>query len=305
MSRTGGAAEHPGGGGEYTYVPYTKIRPPTDLEPDLSAWNVIKVFGLFGTTNIEFTIYEMLFDESPQSVKPNLFVMSGFSVDSVLECAPIILDKLDVLSTKYRGVYIINQAPFKDAQEAAVQAKKQLQLPETEKANKFKYREDKNAAEIEMNNHISKTIDILIGKIGLSNVHLLGKCAGGGVAISLVERSKPRYTGLFLAVPSCATNINTLSADVLDNVMIRVNWNLNDSYAYPWQKDEGEGEYSVDEKPIYDKTIERFMKEGRRINYVSFMFSPDIKTLEYKTPSHRKPGHEIHRKFIDYIVAEL
>ena len=57
-----------------------------------------------------------------------------------------------------------------------------------------------------------------------------------------------------------------------------------------------------DEKNVYDNTMKNIMKiKPFQIDYVSFMFSQDPLTTIH---NNRAPAHEIHRKFIDYIVNE-
>jgi hypothetical protein len=297
LSMSGGAVPE-----ELTKEPFTeatKIRSDGKPEPNFKGWTLIKIK--------EFYIYENLIEESE---KPNLFVMSGFSIDSVCECAPIIIDKLDVLRTKYRAVYIINLTPFKKLQGDACKIRDELvdHTLETFAKGSPEYlayvksvqnRETRNAAEIALNNQIGGIIHSLITTLKLSNVHLLGKCAGGGVAISMVNIS-PIYTGLFLAVPSSPPDVRHLSPPVLRNVKFRFSWNLMDVYVFDWHKQEAEGRVSADEKVMYDNTMRVFQKENPSfiIDYVSFMLPTDPVTA---ASTHRYPEHEINRKFIDYI----
>ena len=280
----------------------TKIRSDGRPEPNFMGWNLISIR--------EFFIYENLFEESE---KPNLFVMSGFSIDSVCECAPIIIDKLDVLRTKYRAVYIINLSPFKGQQGDACKIRDVFVNHTLETLAKgspeylayvksVENRERRNAAEITLNGEIAATIHSLITTLGLINVHLLGKCAGGGVAISLVKIATI-YTGLFLAVPSSPTDIRYLSEPVLRNVKFRFSWNLLDTYEFDWHKQEGEGRVSADEKVMYDNTMRVYQKTHKdfTIDYVSLMLPTDTVTAG---SGHRYHEHEINRKFIDYICLD-
>ena len=301
-----------------------KIYPPLDL----SDWNFITVYGIFRTISTKFTIYEYKFNDDRR--KPNLVVMSGFSANSVRESGYVILDKLPVLSRKYRAVYIINLSPFKTPQNDACDIRDVYILTPTEKAEfdaiksaadkkeflsrkEFKdrcrqrskedprHREMKNADEIQVYKDASVTINELITKLGIENVHLLGECAGGGLSIYTVNKN-PRYTGLFLAVPSSPLNIRDLSDAVLERVKFRFSWNINDEYQYDWHKEEMENKNSSDEKNIYDNAMKNIMKKKPfQIDYVSFMLSQDPLTTE---ANNRNPAHEIHRKFIDFIVNE-
>jgi len=291
---------------------------------NLSDWNFITVHGNFKGILTKFTIYEHRFNNDKS--KPNLVVMSGFSENSVRESGYVILDKLPVLSKKYRAVYIINLSPFKAAQNNACDVRdayilNQLTPSEKETFEKLseqqkkeflkercreksktdpEHRAKKNANEIQMYKDASATINELITKLELENVHLLGECAGGGLAIYTVNKH-PRYTSLFLAVPSSPLNIFDISDAVLQRVKFRFHWNINDEVQYDWHKEEIDNKNSFDEKNIYDNTMKHKMKSGLKIDYVSFMFSQDLKTT---IENNRSPAHEIHRKFIDFIVNE-
>jgi len=298
--------------------------------PDLNLtdWNFITVYGNFKNVSTKFTIYEHKFNNDKS--KPNLVVMSGFSENSVRESGYVILDKLPVLSKKYRAVYIINLSPFKAAQNNACDVRDIYTLSEDEKkefvaksavdkkqflqANEERikaicreksktdpeHRAKKNANEIQMYKDASATINELISKLTLENVHLLGECAGGGLAIYTVNQHS-RYTALFLAVPSSPLNIFDISDAVLQRVKFRFHWNINDEVQYDWHKEEIDNKNSFDEKNIYDNTMKHKIKSGLKIDYVSFMFSQDLKTT---IENNRSPAHEIHRKFIDFIVNE-
>jgi hypothetical protein len=314
------------------------IRDPNKIYPPLNLvnWNFIKISGKYIGVSTEFTIYEYKFNDDAS--RPNLVVMSGFSLNSVRESGYVILDKLEVLKKKYRAVYIINLSPFKTPQNDACtkrdeyilndEEKKELEeirktdnKKEKEKEKEFfkknnakfkeechkkakedtKHRAKKNATEIQMYKDASVTINELITKLKLENVHLLGECAGGGLAIYTVNQD-PKYKALLLAVPSSPLNVRDLSDEVLKRVKFRFSWNINDSAKFDWHKMDGEGENSAEEKYVYDTEMKKKMEENKfSIDYVSFVFSQDLLTTK---ENNREPTHEIHRKFIDYIANE-
>jgi len=307
--------------------PKNTITKPETKYPDLNLtdWNFITVYGNFKGVSTKFTIYELKFNNDKS--KPNLVVMSGFSLNSVRESGYVIKDKLPVLSKKYRAVYIKNLSPFKAAQNDACDVRdayilNQLEPSEKEtfqklneqQKNEFlkercreksktdpEHRAKKNANEIQMYKDASATINELITKLELENVHLLGECAGGGLAIYTVNQH-PRYTSLFLSVPSSPLNIGDISDAVLQRVKFRFHWNINDEVQYDWHKEEMENKNSSDEKNVYDNAMKNIMNTKQfPIDYVSFMFSQDPLTTIH---NNRAPAHEIHRKFIDYIVNE-
>ena len=298
---------------------------------DLSDWDFITISGNFRGILTPFTIYRHKFNDD--RTRPNLVVMSGFSANSVRESGYVIKDKLPVLSKKYSSVYIINLSPFKkpqndacdvrdayilslltqsqkdtfDAINTAEEKKAFLNRPEFKEICRQKSKEDpmhrekKNCEEIQVYKDASVTINELLSKLRLENVHLLGECAGGGLSIYTVNQSSI-YTGLFLAVPSSPLNIRVLSDEVLKRVKFRFSWNINDEVQYDWHKEEMDNKNSFDEKNIYDAAMKNIMKTKQfPIDYVSFMFSQDPLTTK---ANNRSPAHEIHRKFIDFIVNE-
>ena len=298
---------------------------------DLSDWDFITISGNFRGILTPFTIYRHKFNDD--RTRPNLVVMSGFSANSVRESGYVIKDKLPVLSKKYSSVYIINLSPFKkpqndacdvrdayilslltqsqkdtfDAIKTAEEKKAFLNRPEFKEICRQKSKEDpmhrekKNSEEIQVYKDASVTINELLSKLRLENVHLLGECAGGGLSIYTANQSSI-YTGLFLAVPSSPLNIRVLSDEVLKRVKFRFSWNINDEVQYDWHKEEMDNKNSFDEKNIYDAAMKNIMKTKQfPIDYVSFMFSQDPLTTE---ANNRSPAHEIHRKFIDFIVNE-
>jgi hypothetical protein len=307
-----------------------KIKDKEKLYPDLdlSDWDFIAITGNFRGILTPFTIYRHKFNDD--RTRPNLVVMSGFSDNSVRESGYVIKDKLPVLSKKYKSVFIINLSPFKKPQNEACNIRDVFILTPSEKAEfstlkdpeekkaflskpdlkercrqksktDLTHREQKNSEEIQVYKDASVTIRELLSKLELENVHLLGECAGGGLAIYTVNKH-PRYTALFLAVPSSPLNIGVLSDEVLKRVKFRFSWNINDEVQYDWHKEEMENKNSFDEKNVYDASMKNIMKTKQfPIDYVSFMFSQDPLTTK---ANNRAPAHEIHRKFIDYIVNE-
>jgi hypothetical protein len=77
-----------------------------EKEDKLIVSNIKKITDKFRDIN-EYIIYEKVLNDKEES-KPNLFIMSGFSVLSVKECIGVVKDVLDLLSKKYKAVYIMN-----------------------------------------------------------------------------------------------------------------------------------------------------------------------------------------------------
>ena len=166
----------------------------------------------------------------------------------------------------------------------------------------LEHRKAKNEAEIQMYEDAGRTVNKLITQLGLNNVHILGECAGGGVAISLVKQDSSRYPALYLSVPARPDNVSSLSPEVLQRVKFRFQWNRGDPTEYNWHKEERVGETSTNEKEVYDKMMNSFKESNSKIDYISYLYEQDPKT----TPkNNRVPEHEIHRLFIDQICSEL
>jgi hypothetical protein len=286
-----------------------QISQPLNLE----GWNFITLDG--------FTIYEKKSENQDES-RPNLFVMSGFSVNSVRESGIVIVDKIDLLLSKFRAVYILNLSPFKKPQNTAcdirdaycttnvdlldIQAKFGKESDEYRAKVRelgLEHRVAKNTAEIQMYEKAGVTVNQLITQLGLNNVHILGECAGGGVAISLIKQQPTtRYPALYLSVPARPDNVSSLPPEVLQRVKFRFQWNKRDPTEYNWHKEEKIGETSTNEKEVYDQMMGNFIKSNPDINYQSYLYDQDSGT----TPmNNRVPEHEIHRSFIDQICSEL
>jgi hypothetical protein len=279
----------------------------------LEGWNFITLDG--------FTIYEKKSENQDES-RPNLFVMSGFSVNSVRESGIVIVDKIDLLLSKFRAVYILNLSPLKKLQNEAcavgdaycttnvelldIQGKFGKESDEYRAKVRelgLEYRIAKNVSVIQMYEDAGRTVNQLITQLGLQNVHILGECAGGGLAISLVKQQPTtRYTALYLSVPARADNVYSLPSEVLQRLKFRFQWNKGDPTQYEWHREERVGETSTNEKEVYDQMMGNFIKSNPDIDYKSYLYDQDPKT----TPrNNRVPEHEIHRSFIDQICSEL
>ena len=148
--------------------------------------------------------------------KPVLIMMAGISFSSFCNSAEIIVENVQKLKKKYKEVYIINLNPFKgyqidvctnyrDVMKIKLNKDSINRTDLTKKEFKLIY-DSENKLNIEMALTIN---DIISNKLKLSNVHLLGKCAGGGIALELLSLNNI-YTGLFLAVPASINHIKPL-----------------------------------------------------------------------------------------------
>lgn len=114
--------------------------------------------------------------------------------------------------------------------------------------------------------------------LNLTNVHLLGKCAGGGLAIHTITKSNI-YSGLFLSVPASPLNVEKLkelNKTQKNKIRFIFTWDKNDDYPFNWNRKSNE------EKEYYDKT----MKKLKIKNYESYIFDEEPKNKLEKYQYH-------------------
>jgi hypothetical protein len=217
---------------------------------------------------------------------PNLVLLAGFSNKSIINSSKVLLENIDKIKNKYQAVYIYcySEKEFKKHQFDACSIRDQ------KKNENYKEIEKIYESEIKLNDKLGIFIDKCLRSPGLNltNVHLLGKCAGGGLAIHTITKSNI-YSGLLLAVP--ASPLNVLKLKKLNNIQknnIRFifTWEKNDDYPFDWNKK------SNQEKEYYDKT----MKKLKIKNYESYIFDE-----EPKNKSEKYQYHEISNSLFDKI----
>lgn len=230
-------------------------------------WSVQK-FGPIGIVSRQL---------NQDKAKPSLFVITGVSERSFQNSAKIVVSAQELLSRKYNSIYIVSwsyngDTTVRDAQVKSCQARDEIKSDE---------RMEKFEPEIDFMTRAAMGLNhIITSELKLSNVHLLGKCAGGGIAIQLLPMN-PIYTGLLLAVPSSPTNILSLleMKGKLRRIMFRFAWNVDDEYMFPW------GNISRDERSDYDDMIRRMEIQYGQIDCISRYYDKGF-------------GHEIHPDFL-------
>jgi hypothetical protein len=214
-------------------------QPMTDLNFD--KWDNYINFQLNEKSmNHTFDIIE----KNGNKLGPTLVVMAGISTRSFCSTSQVITRNLDLLLTKFSRIYMINLNTFKDMQKESCKARDRIDSPDI--PTKF-------APEIEFNKLCGKIIDHICHTLELSNVHLLGKCAGGGIAIQTVIQSDI-YKALYLAVPASPTNIQPiLDSDKpwLKKLIYHFSWTKDDPDGVSW------GGLSKDQKVVYDKASQK------------------------------------------------
>jgi len=254
---------------------------PTIL--DLKGWKINQFNVEYKGETLTFNIIKYSFEESED--KPVLFAMAGISSKSFSNSAQVIVSNIEKLRGKFSSVYMINYDPLKQYQIKACGTYDKLKVGKSilrkdlsDKELNVIYKD-----EIDLNLEIASIMnEIIINKLGLKDVHLLGKCNGGFVATQLVTMSNI-YKALYLAVPGSPIHIQPLkklSPERLKEIIFIFGWNDNDDYKFNFIPE------SRMEKDIYDYE----MKQLGDINYKSYMF-PDGN------------GHEINKNFIDKIAG--
>jgi len=194
-----------------------------------------------------------------------LFVCPGFSNEACEATKNIINDKLDSIRNKYKKVFVINLFPLKKFQKIS---------DATDTISTAIERHDKWAADIAMKATHSSVVDKIIRAIcndmNISNVHLLGKSAGGGLAMNIVTRNTI-YKKLYLAVPAHPLFCKPLiEGNIYDKLMVVVGWNYNDEYNLYDIK-------SNKQMPYYEDVFIQIKNKYPNFNYVQCLFSPGNK----------------------------
>lgn len=213
--------------------------------------NCTKFIDNFG----KFKIIKKILNEDES--KPNLVAMAGFSEKSFCASTRVIVENLHKIQDIFNCVYIIcfDEKVFKDYQSNACRIRddriyreaiirnnkgaltKEISLlreltPEEVIKEKEVYNEIYQS-EIELNELLGIVVDKLIRCAKITNVHLLGKCAGGGVAIHTFTKSNI-YKALYLAVPASPTNVEHLITTKLEGRKIIIAWDKRDAYPFNW-----------------------------------------------------------------------
>ena len=236
--------------------------------------------------------------------KPVLFALAGISDTSFKKTTKVILAKLDELATKFSELYLLQYASFTSEQKSACSArdevkdtiKKDFEITDDDQI----YKDDSNklrlyTPELKMNEKIADHIhDLIKNNLGLTNVHLLGKCNGAWV-VTLLLLKDAIYKGLYLGVPGIAFSVDELrkiQKERLEQINFIFGWVSQDAFPFKWGD-------SNQEKERYDKMICDI--EGEK----------NI-TMKYKSYMHDNGGiedirsqHEIYPEFIDKIVETL
>jgi len=213
---------------------------------------------------------------------PNLVVMAGFSTSSFCATANIVIKNMNKITHKFNAIYLLkyDEDTFKGLQTAACGKRDEL------KSNPELQHEEQYKPEIDLNEELGIVVDRLLRCAGLTNVHLLGKCAGAGVAIHAFTKSDI-YSALYLAVPASPVNIQHLLGKGKVGKKFIFAWDKRDKFPFSW------GRKSFEEATIYEANIGSLVAAGNEVITRTFNEDTDV--------SHEKIYHEIPDELFDIL----
>ena len=187
---------------------------PTSL--DLKGWKLKEFDALYKDETLTFNIIKYSFEEFEESgYKPVLFAMAGISSKSFSNSAQVIVGNIEKLRGKFSSVYMINYDPLKQYQNKACESYDKIKADKKSMLRKDLSSKELGVIykdEIDLNIEIASIMnEIITSKLELKNVHLLGKCNGGFVALELVSMSDI-YKALYRQVLKLSTPYLTLKA---------------------------------------------------------------------------------------------
>jgi hypothetical protein len=240
--------------------------------------------------NINLINIELNKDED----KPVLLMLAGVSKNSFQKSSRILLDKLDVLTNKFKNIYIIEYSSFGGDQTSACQLRDTLDKSNESKKSK----DDIYKPESDMNSKIADNVHNIIMSLGLTDVHLLGKCNGAWITILLLLKNQI-YNALYLAVPGIPLSVEilkTIDITRLQTIKFIFGWVQQDGFEFHWKNPETNTKIkSFQEKKRYDAIIRKIEDEmGIKLDYTSIMYDND-------GPELPKDAHEIYTDMIDEI----
>ena len=182
--------------------------------------------------------YILSYDDS----RPDLFVIASISEVSMIETTKIIISMLHVLEKKYRRIFIIKfchmNNKIQEAQKNVCMKRDEIKFEEEHKkiiikketastpeqyvyvSNNIKYYKP----EMEFYNVLATMVNYIITyELKLTNVELLGKSAGGCIAINVANMSN--YKALYLASPASPSYLSDLKKKTMK---VHIGWPCND-----------------------------------------------------------------------------
>lgn len=162
---------------------------------------------------------------SEDQTLPTMVAMAGFSVKSFCGTTNRIIENFDKIQYKFKDVYVLCfTEQVRDMQRHACKERDDLKATN----NKEIYK-----PEIDLNEELGSIVDKLLRSINLINVHVLGKCAGAGVAIHTFTKSDI-YDALYLGVLASPKDVQHLLTKEWTNKKFIFSWDKRDAYKFLW-----------------------------------------------------------------------
>jgi hypothetical protein len=197
---------------------------------------------------------------------PSLVVIPGFSMRSFCETTKRIINNLEKIKITFKDVWVL----------AFNEQVKKLQ----KKACDDRDETGSYDAEISFNQDLGVIVDKLLKATKIENIHLLGKSAGGAVAICAFTENY-NYKALYLAVPASPNNVENLLEKEWHNKIFIFGWDQRDIYKFNWG-------FSNEEKIKYDKTMKK-IKEISNDNIIESEQFNKTSTITDVTKYHEIP----------------
>ena len=196
----------------------------------------------------------------------NLVLIAGFSEGSGIASRDVLNKELDNIANQYKKVYVIILQPFKELQKQndKIDSERKVSIP----IDHPEYRKEQWNNDIHMKNELASVVDKIIRANNIDNVHLIGKSAGGGLAMNIVSKSNI-YKKLYLAVPAHPLFCESLYAlgDRLNDLSVRIAWNYNDEFNL----------YNIisnKQMSYYENILIELKKKYPNFDYKQALFSP-------------------------------
>jgi hypothetical protein len=260
----------------------TFIFPISDPRITWSTFNTdIKLYSYEESFNLNLVKIQL----NDDLTKPILFVIAGFSQDSFMSAAYVILTKLKLLGTKFTSIYILDYSSMKKFQDTICgERKTDLGHFDTE-------------PEERLNKKIATSIHEILTMLNLDNIHLLGKSNGGWIVTLLLKMYPELYKGLYLAVPGIPNPdkyLLRMDPSILEGINFVFGFSQQDNYKFSF------GKISNQEKDRYDDILFNLKEKIPELKYRTYMENNGL-----PPPENKKDAHELYQSMIDHIILSL
>jgi hypothetical protein len=202
-----------------------------------------------------------------------LVVFAGMSKKSTLNTMRVLVKKLSTIKQKFKSLYVFEYSMYSNWQTTACQRLRDGDFKNDE--------EKKFLPELEMNKNIAMKVHDIINNLHLTNVHLLGKCNGGWVALELFLLGG--YKGLYLAVPGIPPiDRLKLLRPYKNSAKFLFRWNKQDKFKFVGWNTE-----SYQEEERYKSEMDKIGINGVTGHY------------DDGKPGNEKDYHEVNELMID------